>query len=388
MYPPEYVQGHFVDASLCIDGQYVGAPVNSGRSYYIYDAGWDWRDGIRQFLHVWTESGWGNPQEPSPGTYTARYEYSARYGFYMKQGIHGPYPWDSAVDTYPGSWWLTPEGQAHLPTPAVYLPQGVSLLPDEVPRPWTETVWPGLSPILPRPDANPTPRPISRPIPYVPTISPEMPQHGPAPTPAPAPAPIPGPVVLPEIPEIAWPNPGTPTETIIAPRPGVAGQPAYWPNVSPKPQNNPARRPPKGTKERKIRMNRTLGIIWASFSHITEGTDYINAVYEALPWRLKVREYQTRGRQPNPAEKLRIIYENINDVDIVKATQNFTKNYLEDMIYALGGKQAAEAARNDNRPIGYEAGGGLTGGGGPLEFSQGGVPNTAPDWFPTDWVPW
>jgi len=101
--------------------------------------------------------------------------------------------------------------------------------------------------------------------------------------------------------------------------------------------------------------------IWNSFSPITETIDFINVLYECLPKQALIREYQRRGRQPNPIERMEILYRNINSLDVGCAMTGYIKEQITDMLYSIGGKQMAEANRRWNRPIGFEAGGGLNG---------------------------
>lgn len=243
-------------------------------------------------------------------------------------------------------------------------------LPEPGNAPWEFSIVPtwvkpgNVTATKPQPVYNPQPRPE--------WPSPEFPDVGPQPEPKTEPKP--DPKTDPEPTVIIDISPGTTTT------PGVIDPPG-------KP-DKPVRRPPRGTKERKARVGALFGIIWRGIGTVTEGLDFLNNLYEALDWKLKRDWYNQHGRQPTPQEKLQIIYKNINNLDIVKALQNYTKDQIEDMIYAAGGKKAAEANTLLNRPIGIEAGGGLTGGGGPIEFADGGFPDTAPDWFPTDWVPW
>lgn len=129
--------------------------------------------------------------------------------------------------------------------------------------------------------------------------------------------------------------------------------------------------------------------IWNSFSPITETVDFINVLYECLPFQVKQNEYFKRGpqwnkdrnrwrerttadgvnhirvkrggRQPNPKEKMEILYRNINKLDVGCAMRGYIEEQITDMMYSIGGKQMAKANRQLNRPIGFEAGGGLNG---------------------------
>lgn len=232
------------------------------------------------------------------------------------------------------------------------------------------------------------PQPVTQPVKRPRPLTPEMPDVGPVPSPSPQPLPdtLPVPSELPsELPEFAFrPSPFVPGVSI-----NVRGR------TKVRQRQHRARRPPRGTKETKVRANRILGFLWNSISPVTEAIDFINVLYECLDFKIKVEEYRKRGRnyawakerwrgremvwdgekyvypkyegrQPNPYEKLQIIYENINDLDVGCALGNYLSEQLEDMLYALGSDKVKEVNQLRDRPIGYEAGGGLTGGNTPF----------------------
>lgn len=272
----------------------------------------------------------------------------------------------------------------------------VRYAPAPAPGPWQAPFVPWVT----KPDAVPewhAPQPVKNPAKRPEPVTPEMPDVGPRPDPNadpggwpgmpdswPQPQPQPVPEGLPEIiPEIDWkpnPVPGELTWT--------NGQPSA--NNSPQARQRPRRPPPKGTKEMKVRMHPMLGFLWNNISPVTEAIDFIEVMYECLPKNLKRQEYWKRGpqwnkdrfkggeatfnaaanrfdrvkrggRQPNPLEKMELIYQHINKIDAGCVVTNYIKEQLEDMLYALGGKETAKASRKDNRPIGYTAGGGLGG---------------------------
>lgn len=204
------------------------------------------------------------------------------------------------------------------------------------------------------------------------------PKPDPVPGINPAPQPLPVPVELPVLlPHIRW-NPVTPNgRTVIQPTNQSSTQ------VFPRAQHRakPAR---KYTKETKAKVSPLIGFLWSAVGELGEVFDFVGVLYEALPKRQKVDLYNKLGRQPNPAEQAAYLYQNINDIDVAKAINGLIKQNLSDRLYALGGDKMAAANRKDLRPIGYEAGGGLTGGGVRPDLATGGRP---PDWWP-DFLPW
>lgn len=270
--------------------------------------------------------------------------------------------------------------------PPEWLPQGTQIAgplqaiqPAPTPLPWVFGYVPELMPILPGPNYIPEAPPIGRPVPRPVPETPQMPDVGPRPAPAPAPAPAPGsvprPPELPElIPELVFPPVAPPYgRAILSPRGMVRQQPRAQHKYA---------RAPKGTKEMKARVGRVVGFIWGALGQVTEYIDTVDVIYEALPKRFKREKYKELGRQPTPFEKAILIYENFDDLDIEKAVNGYIKQQISDALYALGSDRIAEANRQNNRPIGYEAGGSLTGGGERVD-----LPNTAPDWWP-DFLPW
>lgn len=248
-----------------------------------------------------------------------------------------------------------------------------------VASPWQYGYVPLASPILPQPpmvpEAPPVKNPVKRPMP----LTPEMPDVGPHPTPKPNP--VPEWPVIPVPPELPGVSPG------VGFVPGlVVGNVTHLsPNHLPRVnfRTNPrVRRAKRGEKETKARMGRVLGFLWSATGQMTEYLDTIDVLYEALPKQLKRNEYASRGRQPNPAERAKILYDNINQLDVEKAITSYIKEQIEDMMYAAGSDKIAQANRDNFRPIGYEAGGSLTGGG---EYV--GMPDTAPEWWP-ETLPW
>ena len=97
------------------------------------------------------------------------------------------------------------------------------------------------------------------------------------------------------------------------------------------------RRPPPGTKERKVRTSGYAAVHFVAGT-VTEGLDFINSVYEALPSYYKPKGYVS------PQEKLYILYRRWDEIDIVGAVKNLLSEQVEDMLYGELGKQMARAS--------------------------------------------
>lgn len=316
-----------------------------------------------------TNLGWGmrydtvfETWDPHPSVFTmvvVRSQWSNRYVIYNDGTPNPIYPKPAAFPTgTPGQGRPAPSAEPGHP----------ARLP----------MW---NPIHVGPWKFPTPAPIHVTWPVPNPVSPEMPSVGPAPAPAPVPVTpgLPVPEGLPElIPEIAW-TPLPVTGQVIVSQSGHV--------TRSNPRTSPRSRPPgRGTKETKARVGRVFGFLWNAVSPITEGIEFIETMYECLPKYHKVNAFKKNGnKQPTPNEKLALVYENIDHLDIACALNNYVKNQISDMIYAAGSDKMRDANRKDLRPIGYEAGGGLTGGGGYVEFAPGS--GSAPEWLP-EFLPW
>lgn len=254
-------------------------------------------------------------------------------------------------------------------------------------------MWPMANPVAGFAPA-PAPKPIRHPVHMPEPTTPEQPDVGPRPLPRPrpepspwpgqpAPQPQPGvePIPLPpelpgHVPYINWPQAVPPVGRVVLR--GPRANPRSYPRANPR-----AVRAQPRTKEVKARAGRVLGFIWGSFGHITETVDVIDVAYEALPKNLKRQLYSERGRQPNPQERLELLYRHIGQFDVERFVTGYIKMQIEDAAYALGGRELAEQSRIFNRPVGYQAGGSLTGGGPSLD----GAYVRPPQWWP-EWLPW
>lgn len=289
----------------------------------------------------------------SPGNDTA--------GLWLQQRTIGGTPQFRHV----ASFWAY--GPVAARAPAAYPKTWASPLPiPEVAPSWVPNMFPPLTRPGALPGHWPTPRPLDAPRPD--PWSPESPEVGPRPDPAarPSPAPAPSPWVNP-LPE-PFPDPGIAPQPAPAPAPvheiHPSGRVVTRTNPQPRPRARPhlSRRPTKGVKESKIKAGRWFGWAWAAIGGVTEGVDFIENIYEALPTGRKVDAYNNLGRQPNPIEKLGLIYTYNNEVDFNEAMEGYWNQQSSDRISAVGSDQMPGANQNDGRPIGYESGGALGGG--------------------------
>lgn len=223
---------------------------------------------------------------------------------------------------------------------------------------WAPMLYPDWSPVAPGFITQPETPPLGAPKPLNPGTK-QWPEVGPLPDTVPWPGlepyqpPVPQPVIRPT------PDGG------VEVNPEAEWKPDHSVSVStrgrfetrPRPNKLP-KRPPRGTKERKVRMGRVMGAIWRGISPITEFADTVDVMYECLPWLVKVKTYQRRGRQPGTAEKVALIYRHINELDMSCVVTGFIAEQVEDMFYgAIGRLEAGANQRNPfGRPLGYGAG--------------------------------
>lgn len=164
----------------------------------------------------------------------------------------------------------------------------------------------------------------------------------PAPKPAPAPAEMPAIVVV----------------------PGTAGG-------SFEPPTHRFEPPPKGTREKKMRLHlHPASIAMKIVSGITNGAEIVDCLYKALPAsaikEFKRSEYKSgrhwKGWKPAPQDKARAVYRYIKLVDAGRFAQCVVANEIEDRVYAAPGRGLRGLYSAGNYHHGIETGGGLSGG--------------------------
>lgn len=203
--------------------------------------------------------------------------------------------------------------------------------------------------------------PASYPDYYVPVGRPwfipvGQPQPVPDPWALPIGRPAPSPVAPPyrAIPYRPWPDPYAPAErTIRGPAPVRRSPPPsfeIWPSPG-KARPRHRREPPEPpVQERKfIATLDGATVLGRSISWLTEGLDFLDSLYDALPDHL-------RKRDATPQEKARALRDHFKEIDIPKALENLLKNELEDRFYGLLSRGMARAARRMGRPVGFETG--------------------------------
>lgn len=152
------------------------------------------------------------------------------------------------------------------------------------------------------------------------------------------------------------PRPPLPIPGVDTPvPPGVIPVPVNPPVVVPQPavvitpygakigvQRHALARAGFGHHEVKIRVQTPPGV--AGFINFTtEYTDWINALYGALPAELQTAD--PRSNVPESVQKSQLVVNNLDKVDILKALRNIAVNEAGDNIYGAAGQQSAKAAQ-------------------------------------------
>lgn len=121
-------------------------------------------------------------------------------------------------------------------------------------------------------------------------------------------------------------------------------------------------RPPRGTKEGKMKASPAAAAILGAISTFTEALDLIDVLYQSLPKSAKVKYKGTpyELRTPTPDQKLKAIYNGFDQIDPSKAVSNYVANQIEDMIYGKIGKASSRASQalriHGDARIGIQAG--------------------------------
>lgn len=105
---------------------------------------------------------------------------------------------------------------------------------------------------------------------------------------------------------------------------------------TPTPPSHTLRPPPRGVRERKMRVPRALALAMKGAFAATEAIDGINAVFDALPKKYQRATYQKYGTAPQ--DKIRGLVDYYQHIDISQAAVNLLFNHYSDKL--IGGAHA------------------------------------------------
>lgn len=115
------------------------------------------------------------------------------------------------------------------------------------------------------------------------------------------------------------------------------------------------REPPRrGTKERKVGVPAAMVPILKAVNALTEGLDFLDALYDALPRQAKAKWRDTNYEwlNPTPSAKLAAVYFHAEQIDLSQALENLVVEQLKDIAYGRIGRMGAETSRILGRPYG------------------------------------
>lgn len=204
------------------------------------------------------------------------------------------------------------------------------------------------------PPGAPRPRPAPQPEPrFIPAADPMAIPIG---TPMPTPRPLPF-EALPGRQPNPFRDPKEQTQSGNGPARGPKSEPftSWSPGRAPQ-LMNPGRRPP-GPKEKeppkRIFAAGPKELLTRFLGGLTEMKDLVDAIYDAIPKRLKPKGY---GKPFTPQEKLLYLYEHPEQVDIRRALYNWLLNEGQDAAIGKLGRLSAAANRARNASAGNQQG--------------------------------
>lgn len=207
-------------------------------------------------------------------------------------------------------------------------------------------------------------------ISYAPSVSPSIDPNSTLPLVAPlfVPTPIPFWAIPYRVPNPAR-VPGERTEFGYAPAlsPGLAYAPATGVKVNPDGSTGTVTNPPghtdappgPKTKERKTRMSGVALAIWRAANWVTEAADFIEALYEALPTRVRREARKRYGYKLKAIEQMEVLYHNWHLLSIKKATINIVEMNINDWVIAIQAKgyqnQMKDLVKFVDTPLGAQS---------------------------------
>lgn len=104
--------------------------------------------------------------------------------------------------------------------------------------------------------------------------------------------------------------------------------------------------PGPGVRERKVRVR---NIFLGTINFTTEGIDFMDALYYALPAHL---------REPNASVTRRgqLVYQHINEIDVAQAIENLIYNEIQDRVIGAMSQPLQQYARDNGLLFGFQAG--------------------------------
>lgn len=221
---------------------------------------------------------------------------------------------------------------------------------------------------MPRPAKRPTELPILKPYPLpnrfpvrYPRPRPgEQPAKQPKPDGRPRPRPRNRPEPAVRFPLLPFPfvvlppgfNPSVP-DIVITTKPGNKNPPGNTPKPPVRTNGRSSggrNRPPrKREKERKTNVRTVAGAGWGLINVVTEGVDFLNVLYDALPDDSPCKAKAKKASKINvatPYAKAKAVYDCFDQIDVGNALEGYVNNQVEDFVFGMMGQQVSKATGN------------------------------------------
>lgn len=133
----------------------------------------------------------------------------------------------------------------------------------------------------------------------------------------------------------------------------------YPPGPVPRAGSVPRRPGPPGrrTKERKlIPRGAVFGFLWDAFNATTEGMDFVDALYWALPEKVRLKAFRDGKGFVGPVEKLKLLYRHIGEIDVFRAVWNVLVANGLDVVAALPARAEKKLRRRLYNQTGLDYG--------------------------------
>lgn len=109
------------------------------------------------------------------------------------------------------------------------------------------------------------------------------------------------------------------------------------------------RRPAKGEKERKGRLNRSpvAGPLLRELGNVTEGFDLVRVFHRSLPEEFRAKGHFNKGvyYPPSVQRQAAAVYDHFEEVDLELLVGNFLVEQASDRAYAFVGRRVGRTAR-------------------------------------------
>lgn len=143
-------------------------------------------------------------------------------------------------------------------------------------------------------------------------------------------------------------------EPVVFVPPAIEVGPGVSVVTPPAHKNEPA---DTNTRESKHKLLAHHSLVGRIFGGLTEGADFVDALYEALPdWVRKIERRKRHGKDPSFTGKMEVLWKYHKHINVEQAIVNVAMNQIEDMLLGKTmqriNKGFSEAPHFRNRPVG------------------------------------